>query len=135
MREWRRARRRAIRERARARSVSFARTVEAGGHDGTCWLCGRREFRRRLARDHDHATGAFRGWLCMRCNVGLGLLGDTVERLEAAVEYLRDPRPRAGGPWRDVAEIAQRMADLGRPMRASEARRLDRAIRRAEAGP
>ena len=39
--------------------------------------------------DHDHSTGAFRGWLCRRCNVGIGLLGDSVEGLERAIRYLK----------------------------------------------
>lgn len=38
--------------------------------------------------DHCHRTGVFRGWLCGRCNRGLGLLGDTHEALERAAAYL-----------------------------------------------
>jgi Recombination endonuclease VII len=38
--------------------------------------------------DHDHETGKFRGWLCNRCNLGIGMLGDTVEDLRQAVAYL-----------------------------------------------
>jgi hypothetical protein len=39
--------------------------------------------------DHDHETGKFRGWLCNRCNRGLGYFGDTIEGLEMALRYLR----------------------------------------------
>lgn len=39
--------------------------------------------------DHCHDTGAIRGLLCMSCNVGLGMLGDTEEGLLNALEYLR----------------------------------------------
>jgi len=38
--------------------------------------------------DHDHITGAFRGWLCRRCNLGLGVLGDTAENLRNGLAYL-----------------------------------------------
>jgi Recombination endonuclease VII len=42
-----------------------------------------------LSVDHDHVTGAFRGWLCRRCNLGLGSFGDSVAGVEAALQYLR----------------------------------------------
>lgn len=38
--------------------------------------------------DHDHVTGKFRGWLCNNCNVGLGMLGDSIGTLRDAVSYL-----------------------------------------------
>lgn len=40
--------------------------------------------------DHNHGTGAFRGFLCVACNTGLGLLGDSPERLRAAAAYLAE---------------------------------------------
>lgn len=55
----------------------------------TCELCGKPpNIKRSLALDHCHETGAFRGWLCYRCNLGLGLLGDTAESLKRAIAYL-----------------------------------------------
>lgn len=41
-----------------------------------------------LHLDHDHVTGRFRGWLCYRCNMGIGLLGDCVHGVACAVDYL-----------------------------------------------
>lgn len=39
--------------------------------------------------DHDHDTETFRGWICEKCNIGIGKLGDTLEGLTKAVEYLK----------------------------------------------
>lgn len=44
---------------------------------------------KRLAYDHDHATGLFRGWLCEKCNRGIGLLGDSPQVLAKAIVYLQ----------------------------------------------
>ena len=45
--------------------------------------------KKQIHVDHDHATGAVRGILCMPCNVALGMLGDTVSGLERALQYLK----------------------------------------------
>lgn len=39
--------------------------------------------------DHCHKTGRVRGILCTNCNQALGKLGDSLEALQAVVEYLR----------------------------------------------
>ena len=39
--------------------------------------------------DHDHVSGKIRGLLCARCNTSIGRLGDSVDGLMRAVEYLR----------------------------------------------
>lgn len=54
-----------------------------------CELCGVHRGPRRLHWDHDHTTGAFRGYLCSECNTGLGKLGDDVPSLERALKYLQ----------------------------------------------
>jgi hypothetical protein len=38
--------------------------------------------------DHDHNTGEFRGWLCMKCNRSLGYAGDNRDRLQLLINYL-----------------------------------------------
>jgi hypothetical protein len=52
---------------------------------GPCEICG---VHAPLCWDHDHSTGAFRGWLCNRCNVGLGFV-ETPNWLEKAQEYIK----------------------------------------------
>lgn len=54
-----------------------------------CECCGRAPMRNgRLELDHDHVTGAFRGWLCHRCNLGIGNLQDSRAGIRLADEYL-----------------------------------------------
>lgn len=55
--------------------------------DGKCAVCGSRVFG-RLPVDHCHRTGRVRGLLCHRCNRALGLIGDSVELLRKAIDYL-----------------------------------------------
>ena len=40
--------------------------------------------------DHDHNTNNFRGWLCHKCNRGLGAFNDNTEHLENAIKYLKE---------------------------------------------
>lgn len=61
--------------------------------DSKCAICGATDNRyanqeRWFAVDHDHITGEVRGLLCQTCNRMIGLAGDSVSTLQAAVEYL-----------------------------------------------
>ena len=60
--------------------------------NGACGICNihQSELKNSLAVDHDHETGKVRGLLCTTCNTGLGKLGDSIEGLEAAIEYLKE---------------------------------------------
>lgn len=61
--------------------------------DGRCEACGRTPVGRThqestLHIDHNHQTGEVRGFLCMQCNVTLGLLRDDPARLRRLIDYL-----------------------------------------------
>jgi hypothetical protein len=60
-----------------------------------CECCGKKPgetSRSRLTKlvlDHDPSTKQFRGWLCEDCNLAIGCLGDNIEGLNRALEYLK----------------------------------------------
>lgn len=71
---------------------------------GRCAICRGRPRSKRLAVDHDHASGAVRGLLCSRCNHDLmGAAWDSLAIATALWHYMNTP-PAAGG-W--VAPEAQ----------------------------
>jgi recombinational DNA repair protein (RecF pathway) len=72
-----RARRRALRK--------FGLTLELD----LCQICGERNRSgKKLSIDHDHKSGSFRGFLCARCNLGIGFFNDSPALLESASKYL-----------------------------------------------
>lgn len=92
-REWsRQAQRRSTVKRF---GIDYERVAAAQG--GGCAVCSSKPHpRKRLAIDHDHATGAFRGLLCDGCNRALGFVRDDISRLERLIVYLAESRyPRA----------------------------------------
>lgn len=44
--------------------------------------------------DHDHKTGAFRGWICNKCNSALGFFEDNINNVRRALNYLEDYEKR-----------------------------------------
>lgn len=58
---------------------------------GCCKCCGGAtpKDRNGWQVDHCHNTGRVRGILCARCNHAIGHAGDSVETLQAMIEYLR----------------------------------------------
>jgi hypothetical protein len=60
--------------------------------DGKCGICRKPESRkRRLCLDHDHNTGALRGFLCSACNLWLASSKDDPIMLEKTIRYLKFP--------------------------------------------
>lgn len=45
---------------------------------------------KNLCWDHDHKTGLFRGWLCNKCNLGIGYFYDDPYLLKRAAEYIHN---------------------------------------------
>jgi len=68
---------------------------ELGTRNGLCDLCGEPQLPNKhgkvpvLVVDHDHVTGAVRGFLCSRCNLALGGFRDNVEIMTKAIEYIQ----------------------------------------------
>ena len=64
--------------------------------NGVCAVCnkdepsvhGRTGKKFQLSVDHCHATGRVRGLLCQKCNRAIGLMGDNVDLLKRAIDYL-----------------------------------------------
>ncbi len=63
---------------------------------GVCAICkqpeegidSRTKQRKNLHVDHCHKTGKVRGLLCGKCNVTLGQVGESIDRLQALIDYL-----------------------------------------------
>ena len=56
-----------------------------------CLICGKDKSankNRDLALDHSHSSFQVRGILCSNCNLGLGLLNDSIKSLNGAITYL-----------------------------------------------
>ena len=60
--------------------------------DGACAICGGSGPGASrfgvLVVDHDHETGDVRGLLCSNCNSAIGLMGDSLETVKKAADYL-----------------------------------------------
>ena len=62
---------------------------------GGCGICKTPlSLDRETHLDHDHDTGAVRGFLCGACNRAIGLMKDSPARLRAAAAYLERRQPK-----------------------------------------
>jgi len=72
-------------------SVEYNRLLSK--QNGLCAICGHPDLfdkgGKRLAVDHDHATGTVRGLLCAKCNMGIAFLRDSSQTALKAAAYLR----------------------------------------------
>ena len=60
-----------------------------------CECCGKVA---KLHCDHSHTKSKkFRGWLCSKCNVGIGNLGDTIIGIKRALKYLENVKKKKNG--------------------------------------
>jgi hypothetical protein len=58
---------------------------------GYCDICGEPDSEHKILNlDHCHKTGKVRGFLCDKCNKGLGLFRDNPIMLAKAAEYLKN---------------------------------------------
>lgn len=55
------------------------------GQAGMCAIC---KVLPATHLDHDHKTGKVRGFLCQKCNAGLGMFLDKTKSLLSAIDYL-----------------------------------------------
>lgn len=71
-------------------SEEYQALYEAQG--GVCWICQRAKgLSKKLAVDHDHATGYVRGLLCTTCNKFLGHIRDDDAAGLRIMNYLIQP--------------------------------------------
>lgn len=52
-----------------------------------CSICGSHT---KIVLDHCHNSDIIRGPLCHKCNTGIGLFEDDINRLESAINYLKE---------------------------------------------
>ena len=82
--------RKIIRDRCRFYKISVTEFVAATLRQrGMCGICDTKM--ERPCADHDHVTGRFRGFLCRRCNLGIGHLRDDAEIIARAVKWTTQP--------------------------------------------
>ncbi len=87
-----------------------------------CECCGEKPPPRRqktlIVCDHNQRTQKFRGWICQRCNVMLGMLNESVDTAKKLIAYIerteaeartRGDTPHEGGPMH--------LNDILRPIR------------------
>ena len=71
-------------------SIDYDAVLAAQGN--VCAICGRKPTGRRLDRDHDHRSGAFRGLICNGCNRVMATVDHFgTARVASALLYAHNP--------------------------------------------
>ena len=80
---------------AQATKIATKEGIPYKAPDGTkCAICNKIQTEKnKLVFDHCHKTEKFRGYCCNSCNRSLGVLGDNVEGLVNAINYLLKSEP------------------------------------------
>ncbi len=75
-----------------AEKLRWAGTKLPAFTDFTCPICLKTTIVgiTKVVLDHDHKTGAVRGWLCESCNTGIGRFDDNPEMVQRAVTWLEN---------------------------------------------
>lgn len=68
------------------RTLKYKEKVAGRKKPEQCEICGAIG---KIHFDHNHETGEFRGWVCMRCNLVLGMVKDNKELLIRLAKYLK----------------------------------------------
>lgn len=68
--------------------ISVEEYDSSKGRATACSICSEAFDSQGPQLDHCHTTGKVRDWLCARCNRGIGMFDDSVEKLKQAINYL-----------------------------------------------
>ena len=97
-----------ISERGRRYGLASAEAYELLSDSASCMICHRQDV--ELHIDHNHATGEVRGVLCTQHNVGLGMMGESIEYLQSAIKYLEKQGTYGVGRLDQEADASQGLA-------------------------
>ncbi len=78
-----------------AKNIAKKSGISYEAPDGTkCGICNKlQDDKNKLVFDHCHINHIFRGYCCNSCNRSLGVLGDNIEGLINAMNYLLKSQP------------------------------------------
>ena len=74
-------------------------------------VSGGQRTKRPFRLDHNHETGAFRGFLCDSCNTGLGKFKDDPALLNRAISYLKLAASHPEGSQKRRKELEDTLLD------------------------